>query len=97
MITKIQKKFLRSLAHDRKTIIWVGQQGLSDNVLQEIDAALDHHELIKVKLRTGGRDLRDTLIKTICEQTRAEPVQTIGNVLTVYRKNSKTPVIKLPR
>ncbi len=95
MLTKEQKKTLRSLAHERKTIIWVCQQGLSNNLLDEVNTALDHHELIKIKIRVGVREQRDELMKNLCAKTSAELVQKIGNVITVYRQNKKDPKIKL--
>ncbi len=96
-LNKEQKKYLRSLAHELKTIIWIGQQGLTDNVLAEIDTALDHHELIKLKIRVGERELRDEIARTICERTSAELVQKIGNVIAIYRQKEKDPLIKLPK
>ena len=96
-LTRPQEKFLRSLAHDRKPVIWLGQHGLTGNVLQEIETALDYHELIKIKLRVGDRDLRDQIIGDICTSTRATAVQRTGNILTIYRKNRKTPRIILPK
>ncbi len=93
--SKEQKKTLRSIAHERKTIIWVGQQGLSKNILDEADTALDHHELIKIKIRVGDREQCDELTNTLCAKTSAELVQKIGNVITVFRQNKKDPKIKL--
>jgi len=95
-LTRPQEKFLRSLAHDRKPVIWLGQHGLTGNVLQEIETALDYHELIKIKLRVGDRELRDQIIGDICTRTRATAVQRTGNIATVYRKNRKNPRIILP-
>lgn len=95
-LTHKQEKFLRKLAHSRKPVIWLGQQGLSGNVLSEIDTALDHHELIKIKLRVGDRDIRDSLVEDICTVTGAEQVQKIGNTVTLYRKNDRKPAITLP-
>ncbi|OGT73991.1 MAG: RNA-binding protein [Gammaproteobacteria bacterium RIFCSPLOWO2_12_47_11] len=96
-LTKPQVKFLRSLAHDRKPVIWLGQNGLTDSVSSEIETALDYHELIKIKLRVGDRDLRDKTIEELCGKTRAEVVQRIGNIVTIYRKNRKHPGIVLPK
>lgn len=96
MLDNKQKKFLQSLAQSRKTIIWIGQHGLTDNVLREIDMALDHHELIKVRIRAGDRDARDLLIERLCRECRAEPVQRIGNVLALYRRHPDQPRIALP-
>ncbi len=96
-LTKSQIKFLRSLAHSRKPAIWLGQHGLTDAVLAEIEIALDHHELVKIKLRVGDRDLRDEIIQRICGTTRAESVQRIGNIVAIYRMNRKKPGIILPK
>ncbi len=96
LLTKKQKNILRTLAHERKPIIWLGQHGLSGNVLAELETALDYHELIKVKLRAGDRDLREKTIEEICVKSRAELVQRIGNIVAIYRKNRKHPGIVLP-
>ena len=95
-INKEQKKHLRSLAHDMNTITWVGQNGLTEKVMEEINTALNHHELIKIKIRAGERTERDEIADSICEQTAAESIQKIGNVIVLYKKNKKDPKIKLP-
>ena len=74
----------------------LGQNGLTENVMAEIDAALDHHELIKIKIRAGDRETRDQLIEEICQKTGAENILRTGNILTIYRQNRTKPVIKLP-
>ncbi|MBF8269349.1 MAG: putative RNA binding protein, partial [Gammaproteobacteria bacterium] len=50
MLNKEQKKHLRTLAHNLDIVIWTGQHGLTENVMAEINTALDHHELIKIKI-----------------------------------------------
>jgi len=97
MITKGQKKHLRSLAHDSKPIIWIGQHGLSTNVIEELNSALDHHELVKIKLRVGEREERDKLIADISEKTKAILVKKIGNTAIFFRRNEEQPVITLPK
>ena len=96
-ITKKQQKYLRTLAHDRKPIIWLGQNGLTENILAEIEAALNHHELIKIKLRVEDRESRDRIILEICNSTGSENVQKIGNIVAIYRQNKIQPGILLPR
>jgi len=83
-LTNKQQKQLTQLAQKLKPVIWLGQHGLSDNVLAEIETAINHHELIK------------KIIEDICEQTGAEIVQRVGNVASLYRHNVDNPVIKLP-
>jgi len=96
MITKDQKKYLRSLLHNRGIIIWIGQNGLTENVMTEIEAALDHHELVKIRVRTGDSTQRDLILEQICDKTGAEPVQKIGSIVSVYRANPDKPVIRFP-
>ncbi len=97
MLNKQKLKFLRSLAHDASPIIWIGQHGLSENVQEELQRALDHHELVKIKLRVGERSEREKISQSLCEITGAELVQKIGNTLTVYRANKKEAVISFPK
>ena len=97
MLTKDQKKYLRTLAHNRDTIIWTGQQGITANLLAEINAALDHHELIKIKIRAGDRKARAQVAADIGAQTGAEAVQKVGNVVVLYRRNKQEPKIVLPQ
>ena len=73
----------------------VGDKGLSENVLTEIEMALEHHELIKIKLRTD-RDTRTALIRQISEKFGAEKIHVIGQVACFFKRNSKKPVIELP-
>ncbi|NKB38135.1 MAG: ribosome assembly RNA-binding protein YhbY [Gammaproteobacteria bacterium] len=97
MLNKQKLKFLRSLAHEASPIIWIGQHGLSANVQEELQQALDHHELVKIKLRVGERNERDTIAQSLCDITGAEVVQKIGNTLTVYRANKKEARISFPK
>lgn len=90
-----QKKYLRQQAHARKTVVTVGNPGLSTAVLTEIGIALQTHELLKIKLPAGEREARAALLAEICRATKAEPVQLIGRVAIIYRPSDK-PKIQLP-
>jgi RNA-binding protein len=96
-ITKIQQKFLRSKAHHLKPVIWIGQNGLTESVTAELETALDHHELIKVKLRVGDRELINKMVGEVCEATHSVKIQGIGSIVSIFRRNEKQPVIALPR
>ncbi len=96
-ISKTQQKYLRSKAHHLKPVLWVGQNGLTENVTAEIELALDHHELIKIKLRVGDRELRNKTVADICQLTHCTKIQGIGNIVSIYRRNDKQPVIVLPK
>lgn len=95
-ITESQKKFLRGLGHPLKPTIMVGDAGLSDSLLNEFEATIGHHELIKVRVRVGDRHARDATINDLCTKGRAQLVTRIGNVALVYRRNDDKPKIRLP-
>jgi RNA-binding protein len=61
-----QQKFLRKLAQNLDPVVWIGQNGLTDNVVDELNGALDNHELVKVKIRVGDRTIREQTITSLC-------------------------------
>ena len=95
-LTEPQKKYLRRLGHDRDPIVLVGQNGISPNLIAELDRALHDHELVKVRARVGDRDERDTILAELAASTRSELVQRIGHVALYYRPNPDKPGILLP-
>lgn len=91
-----QKKHLRGLGHGLKPIVLLGAAGASPAVVAELDDALGHHELVKVKVRLGERSTRDQVIHGLCQTTGATLVQQIGHVALLYRPDPKHPIIHLP-
>ena len=82
---EFQRKSLRRRGHNLKPIVAVGTGGLTDGVLAELESALKHHELIKIKIRTGNRECRNTVLQEILEHSEAIIIQKIGNVALLYR------------
>ena len=95
-LTQNQKKYLRRLGHGLQPVVLIGQQGLTEAVIRETDAALAAHELLKVKARVGDRSLRDEVLSDLADRTGAELVQTIGNVGLLYKKNKELQKILIP-
>ncbi|QKK02322.1 MAG: ribosome assembly RNA-binding protein YhbY [Pseudomonadota bacterium] len=95
-LTNTQKKHLRGLSHDLDPVVIVADKGLTDNVMDEVEQALAHHELIKVRLR-ADRERRRSWIDRLLDQTHAELVQRIGQIVCLYRRNPEKPRIALPR
>lgn len=91
-----QKQFLKGLAHHLNPVVMLGGNGLTEGVLAEIDNALSHHELIKVKVAGADRDTKQLIIDAILRETGAAAVQAIGHVLVLYRP-SEEQKISLPR
>ena len=75
----------------------MGQKGLTEEVLNELDIALTHHELVKIKLSVDDRDLRKQVISEICQKTNSQEIQSIGKTLSVYRANADKSIIELPK
>ena len=95
-LTERQRKHLRGLAHGLRPCLTVGGAGLSESVLAELETQLAHHELIKVKLRTGDRRARQAAIAEMTERSQAECVLRIGNVAVLYHRRAAEPGIILP-
>jgi RNA-binding protein len=87
---------LRAEAHKLTPVVIIGDKGLTDEVIAEIDRSLKAHELIKVRAATNERDARDVWLETICEKLEAHPVQQIGKVFVIYRENPREKPVKKP-
>jgi RNA-binding protein len=94
-LNKANTRYLRSLAHALKPVVRLGQQGPSDAVCKELDIALDHHELVKVKLSVADKPGRLQQLQFLCDSVDATCVQQIGHTATLFRRNKKKPVIDL--
>lgn len=92
-----QVRHLRSLAHHLKPVVLLGQHGLTEAVMAEIELALEHHELIKVRVPGMDREDKQDVIEVICERTGADLVQAIGHMAVLFRKRAKDSQISLPR
>jgi len=91
-----QVRHLRGLTHNLQPVVMVADKGLTENVMAEIESALDHHELVKLKLK-ADRETRKQWVAEIVERCGAEKVQTIGQVASFFRRNPEKPVVDLPR
>ncbi|MES9843725.1 MAG: ribosome assembly RNA-binding protein YhbY [Candidatus Sedimenticola sp. PURPLELP] len=96
-LTNPQKRHLKGLAHSLKPVVMVGQHGLTDGVFNELEIALDVHELIKVRVNAGDREERKEMLVALCEKSGAELVQSIGHIAVLYLKHPKQPKISLPK
>lgn len=89
MISSASRQILKAKAHALKPVVLLGAKGLTPAVMEEINLALDVHELIKVKLTGVERDDRPVMSESICTQLKADCVQSIGSILVLFRKNPK--------
>ena len=104
-LSPAERKLLKSRAHALRPVVTIGNEGLSEAVLREIETSLKAHDLIKIRVTGDDREARQTLLGEICGSIGAAPVQHIGKILVVYRESQETtappakkrPGRKLPR
>ena len=96
-LTPSRRSELRAQAHKLNPVVIIGDKGLTDEVVAEIDRSLTAHELIKVRAASDDRELREKWMDAICGRLEAHAVQQIGKVLVIYRENpDKKPEAKSP-
>ncbi len=91
-LTNKQKQYLKGLAHPLKPVVQLGGNGLTEGVLAEIENALSHHELIKIKVPSDDREEKALIMEAIIRETKAEKLQTIGHVLIMYRQSDEKKI-----
>lgn len=88
---------LRAAAHALRPLVLIGDNGLTEAVLKEINVHLTVHQLIKIRVAGDDREARKAIFEQICSELQAEPIQHIGKILTIYRENSeRTSVLATP-
>lgn len=92
-----QKKHLKRLAHGLKPVVLLGQNGLTQGVLAEIEIALEHHELTKVKIATDDSEMAQQIIDTIIRETKAITVNKIGHMLVLFRQTEQNKIDLPPK
>lgn len=95
VLTEPQKKRLRARGHDIKPVVMIGNKGLTENVHKEIDHALEHHELIKIKASVGDREERNQVFDKIIDEHKAILIQRVGNIGLFFKRNGENAKIKL--
>ncbi len=93
MLTGKQKSYLRSLAQTSKPIMQVGKNGITENFIENFNDALDSHELVKVSILQNCLEDKADLVEILCNKTKCESVQVIGNQLIFYRHSNKENIV----
>ena len=96
-MTGKQRSYLRGLAHHLDPVVQVGQRGVTDAVVRQLDVALETHELVMVRLARECPNDEAEAHATLEKGTSATVVQSLGRTLVVYRRRNKDPKIVLPR
>lgn len=95
-MTGKERRHLRALAHRLSPVVIIGQRGLSDGVVRQVDAALIDHELIKVRVGSECPADRDEVGAALADHTGCEVAGAVGRVVILYRPHPERPKIVLP-
>jgi RNA-binding protein len=95
-LTGRQRRHLRALGQKLTATLQVGQEGVSDAVVQQADAQLEIHELIKVRVGDHAPQDRHATAAALAERTRAHLAQVLGRTALLYRRRREEPRIVLP-
>ena len=87
-----QKQYLKGLAHPLKPVVQLGNNGLTEGVLAEIENALSFHELIKVKVPSDDKEEKQLIMEAIIGETKAIQIQAIGHILVMYRQSDEKKI-----
>jgi len=88
-------RYLKTLCHSLSPVVRIGQKGVTDSVQAELEMAIAHHELIKIKV-AGERDERRKIIADLARQSDSHVIQQVGQVAVLFRRNHEKPVIEFP-
>ncbi len=96
-MTSKQRAYLRSLANNLTAIFQVGKNGISDNLIKQVDDALEARELIKLNVLETSPDEITEIANLLAQKTNSDLVQIVGNKITLFRKKKKNSKIELPK
>lgn len=91
-LNKKQVSHLRSLAHHLNPVVMIGNRGLTESVLTEIERNLVAHELIKIQVAGEDKAARTETYEQICQATQSQAVHHIGKQLVIYRASEKAQI-----
>ena len=92
-----QIRFLRAKAHHLHPVVLLGSKGLTPAVLAEINEALAHHELIKVKVSGDDREARAAVAEEIAQSTESVFVQKLGHIVILFKAKLNDSAYVLPK
>ena len=96
ILSNKQRLFLKKMSHHLKPVVMIGQAGLNDNIIHEIDMTLEKHELIKIKITGSDKSERAAIATTISQRSNATLIHKIGQMNILYRPSQSNPKVALP-
>ena len=97
MLTSKQRAQLRGIAAGEDTILHIGKDGITDNVIAQMESALKARELVKGRVLENSMLTAREACDALSEACQAEQVQTIGSKFVLYKRNQENPKIELAK
>ena len=95
-LTGKQRRYLRSLGHHLKPTVMLGKAGMTSGVLEQVETALEDHELIKLRFARSFTDDSAEVLSAILESSGAALAGRVGGTALLYRPRKEEPAIRLP-
>src|SRR5699024_7442748 len=92
-ITTSERNEYRALAHHLKPVVLIGDQGVTEAVLKEIDTHLQAHQQMKIRMSEVEHIVRQVYLQEICTALEAQPIHHLGKTLTLYKRHLFKPAI----
>ncbi len=96
MLNGKRRSYLRGKANRLDPIVHIGKDGINQGVIDQLDEALENHELIKGRVLNNSLEETKDAARELAESSGAEIVQVIGNVFVLFRRNEEEPIYILP-
>lgn len=97
MLNSKQRAYLRGLSNKIDPIFQIGKGGVSPELIEAIDEALEARELIKCTVLNNCMEDIKYIASAISERTKSDVVQVIGKKIVIYRQSKEKPIIELPK
>lgn len=94
-MTGKQRAYLRSMANSYDTIFQIGKGRINENMLKQIDDALEARELIKLRVLNNSEYTPTEAADIIADSVHAEVIQVIGTRFVLYKESKKNKKIEL--
>lgn len=96
MLTSKQRAYLRGLGNELEPVFQIGKGGLSEELINQLDAVIEARELIKVRVLKSCLDDPGALAEEVADALECDVVQKIGRSFLLYRKSQEKSQIQLP-
>ena len=92
MLNSKKISYLKGLSHSIDAVVQVGNKGLSEAVIKEIEGSLKAHELIKIQVQVNDKLKRQEILNVICKKLSAASINHIGKQLVIFRANEDSKI-----